>query len=73
MLKKNSSLMAADDFWDNPKEATKISREFNEVKDKLDTLNKLNKDINDIKDCLVLLDETGDLEFHQLADNNLTK
>ena len=73
MLKKNSSLMAADDFWENPKEATKISREFNEVKDKLDTLNKLNKDINDIKDCLVLLDETGDLEFHQLADNNLTK
>ena len=72
-VKKNSQLMAADDFWDNPKEATIISREYNEKKDILDTLSSLNKQINDIQDCLVLFDETGDFEFHELADNNLTK
>ena len=65
--------MAADDFWDNPKEATIISREYNDKKDILDTLSSLNKQINDIQDCLVLFDETGDFEFHELADNNLTK
>ena len=72
-VQKNSLLMAADDFWDNPKEATIISREYNEKKDILDTLSSLNKQINDIQDCLVLFDETGDFEFHELADNNLTK
>lgn len=72
IVKCDEDLMAADDFWNDTKKATSISRELNEAKDKINTIKNMEKKVLDIQDLLSLYDETQEIEFFESADNDLT-
>ena len=72
IVQKDTLLMAADNFWNNQKEATAISKEFNNAKFKLDNYHDVEKKLKDIEDLVSLFDETKEMDFLLSADQDLS-
>lgn len=71
-VKRDEALMAADDFWNDTKKATAISRELTELNNKINSINDMTNQVLNIKDLVLLYEETKEIEFLESADNDLT-
>ena len=60
--------MQASNFWDNPKNATLVNKEYNDLTNKLSTYKSLNDRINDL---VSLSDDLSDDETYNLFESEL--
>lgn len=75
-IQTNEELMASDNFWDNPKDATLLAQKTTDLKASVQEINNLIKEYEDLKLIVELNDDSLFAEADQLIatlDNNLEK
>jgi len=76
-LKGLKELTNSNDFWSDQQNAQKITKEINEIENKIETLKKIKNEIDDFKVHLDLTKEAGDLDelkilFEEIKDAERT-